>query len=373
MVSSRSHDLSEPSANSGLSALLLSQLRGSCKVSGAYILHSQSLPHAVGVAKSLAALAVCLGTRDPSCPCGNCRRGLDSCQDVFHVKPNEHGNVLAGSFTGLQEFLTLPPLTGCQVKVLLVDAVDKVTTTSASSMLKLLEDRVTISSTLVLFTTASYGSVPAPLRSRAVSVPLPMQEAAPAGSSLTSQDLTRSSRWLSAFSSGATADYTESRKALHFIIGGIKASDPVRSWKSLAKVSKGESQSLATAEVLSVYFSDLLAVACAAPGLKPTITESDKDQAAEDATAWGVSALASLLEDLSSAVSGRLPGQDLSSFLYRWMLKACGLASGRTFKKAVNVQVLETSTKRRDQVLMEEEPSLALDGDESFTIDFGDC
>lgn len=365
---------SQSTSADGILANLLSSLKAPAGAYGVYILHSQSASHAGSVAASLASIAVCLGTRDESCPCGNCRSGITSCRDIFHVRPNEHGNVLAGSFDGINEFLGMPPLTGSRMKVLLVESLDKVTATSASSLLKLLEDQAILDSTLVLFTTSSYGSVPPPLRSRAVGVALPhMEEPAMPGGSLASQDLGRSSRWLSNMSGDGLTLYVEARKALPFIIGGIKANDPVRAWKSLSKVSRGPQASVASVEVLSLYMSDLLASACTAPGTWSTITGSDKLQASEDATSWGVSALASLSEDLSAAIRNRLPGQDLSSFLYRWVLKACELASKRTFRKAAAVQVLEVSSRKRDQVSVEDEPVLALDGDESFKIDFGDC
>ena len=332
--------------------------RQSTGLVGSYLLTGPRSVSKLSTARYIAKLAVCTGTRDASCACRSCTTGLASCADVHLALVNEKGNLLASSLSGIDYFFSSHPTTGASRKVLIVEDIDKATNGTDMMLLKLLEGGIKPPD-LALFTTSYPTRVNRALASRMSVVRFrgdTEEEALEAlGESASARDLAKSRTRLSL---GVTTpegkQYLSARKSLPLALAGIMASDPTRAWRAINGAVASPDSSLQMAEVLHEAMADMLALVGGFPQ-NAAILGAQKREMASHAVSWGQPSLASLADDLRVMIAVRLPGQDLRTHLYRWVLKASDMASRREFSKpdlvATDTRVQETHES--DDVLID--------------------
>ena len=317
----------------------------------------------LATAKHIAKLSICLGTRDPSCVCRHCVSGIASCKDVHLATLNQHGNLLSATVENVDRFFSTYPSSGSVRKILIVESVEKATATTSSSLLKVLEGGVRVPD-IAIFTSSRPQLISLPLRSRMSEVLFSGVDSEESrtryGSSQAGIDLALSQRWLS---QPATDYYLQARKALPSILLGVQASDVQRSWKALQPCLASHDMARAAVEVLLLAITDML-VLCGGPDSPmpaTTVLSSMKADASSYARTWGESNLVSLADDLRTILTGVVPGRDMRTVMYRWVLKSTSLASGKTFVKA---EIFPTSSKApyKEPIIVEDD----------IAIDFGE-
>lgn len=328
----------------------------SSQFGGVYLFSGPPGVDTLATAKHIAKLSICLGTKDASCVCRHCVSGVSSCPDVHLATLNQHGNLLTATVENVDRFFSTYPSSGASRKVLIVESVEKATVSTASSLLKVLEGGV-VAPDLAIFTSSRPQLISPPLRSRMSEVlfsGLDYEESKTRfGSSQSGTDLSASQRWLSL----STSDYyLQARKSLPSVILGVQASDAQRTWKALQPCLANHEMSKAAVEVLLLAVTDML-VLCSGPDtpMTPlTVLSSMKADASSYARTWGESHLVSLADDLRSVLTGVVQGRDMRTVMYRWVLKATSLASGKTFVKA---EIFPTSSKApyKEPVVVEDD------------------
>lgn len=301
-------------------------------LAGAYLFSGPVGVDKLSTALYIAKLCACLGTRDASCACRFCVSGFRTSPDVRLALLNEHGNLLSSTLTGLEAFFSSFPSTGAKRKVLVVENVDKVTNGTDTMLLKLLEDGIK-SPDIAIFTTSNLSKVSLALRSRMTMVRFKGESCDEVedrlGDSVAAIGVARASARMSL---GSDTSYLSARKVLPQVFSGIMAGDSNRAWKACKPAFTGLDSGVVVAEVLRESFADLLESTSTGRQVS-TINQGLALDITSNAEIWGPGVLASLVEDLGTLIRGRLPGQDLKSGIYRWLLKACAIASSREFKK----------------------------------------
>lgn len=111
-------------------------------------------PKGVGkytTAKNLAKYLVCSGVKDDSCNCENCKL-FPPIPDYLEVSSDEESVIKVSDVDAIEEFVTLMPFRG-KNKVILIDDAERLNNSSASQLLKTLED---LKSHVIIFLISSY-------------------------------------------------------------------------------------------------------------------------------------------------------------------------------------------------------------------------
>jgi hypothetical protein len=103
------------------------------------------------IAKCLSRYIICPGVKDDSCNCDICKVFPDS-PDYLEIKSDEESVIKVSDIEAIDEFVTLRPFKG-KNKVLLIDDAERLNNTSASQLLKTLED---LNSHAIIFLISSY-------------------------------------------------------------------------------------------------------------------------------------------------------------------------------------------------------------------------
>lgn len=121
------------------------------KFEGVYLFEG---PKGIGkhsIAKDLARYLVCSGVKDDSCSCENCKL-FPSVPDYIEITSDEESVIKVSDIEAIEEFVNLMPYRG-KYKVILIDDAERLNSTSASQLLKTLED---LKSHVIIFLISSY-------------------------------------------------------------------------------------------------------------------------------------------------------------------------------------------------------------------------
>lgn len=121
------------------------------KFEGVYLFEGPKGVGKYSVAKSLSRYIVCPGVKDDLCNCDICKVFPDT-PDYLEIKSDEESVIKVSDIEAIEEFVTLRPFKG-KNKVILIDDAERLNNTSASQLLKTLED---ISEHVIVFLISSY-------------------------------------------------------------------------------------------------------------------------------------------------------------------------------------------------------------------------
>lgn len=327
---------------------------------GVFLFTGPASTNLLETAQYIARVSACLGTRDVSCTCRHCLSGLSASTDIHVATLNQYGNLLSSTLENLDRFFSSYPTSGAIRRVLIVESVERATTQSASSLLKVLEGGVQVPD-MAIFTSSDVSGISRPLLSRmeVVRFGAPSAEGLKAryGSSQAGRDLALASKWLK----GAdTEPYLAARKVISSVILGIQAGDVTRAWRAIQPCC-GQVGARPAIEVLYLAMTDMLSF-CGGSGEAeyrpaPTVLSSMREDMAAYALVWGEAHLASLADDLRAMLSA-VPGRDLRPTIYRWIVKAVALAAT---KKFVKPELSPTSLKGSAAIGIETEDNIVID------------
>lgn len=239
------------------------------KLSGVYLLCG---PKGVGkctVAKALARLTQCVGTKEGSCTCRKCKQGLANDPDVMYVAPNQFNNILSGALEPVHRLLGEESSTGSKQRVLLVDGAECIHYSASDDLLKVLEN--VREGDLVLLVSSRDTDLNPTLLSRANVIRFSQLTKGEYLQALTglgtkaqwSQDLARGARSLSLGLLTNLQVYKSASESAAKIFKGIKTLDLPKALKTMNEVSSND-EALALLEVLLLLIRDSMCSRAAA-------------------------------------------------------------------------------------------------------------
>jgi DNA polymerase III delta prime subunit len=121
------------------------------KFEGVYLFEGPKGVGKYSIAKTLAKYIVCPGVKDDSCNCENCKL-FPAIPDYIEISSDEESVIKVSDIEAIEEFVTLMPFRG-KNKVILIDDAERLNNSSASQLLKTLED---LKSHVIIFLISSY-------------------------------------------------------------------------------------------------------------------------------------------------------------------------------------------------------------------------
>lgn len=121
------------------------------KFEGVYLFEGPKGIGKYSVAKCLSKYIICLGVKDDSCNCDVCKVFPGS-PDYLEITSDEESVIKVSDIESIEEFVTLRPYKGSH-KVILIDDAERLNNTSASQLLKILEE---VGNHVIIFLISSY-------------------------------------------------------------------------------------------------------------------------------------------------------------------------------------------------------------------------
>lgn len=121
------------------------------KFEGVYLFEGPKGIGKYSIARCLSKYIVCPGIKDDLCNCDICKIFPDT-PDYLEIKSDEDSVIKVSDVDAIEEFVTLRPFKG-KNKVILIDDAERFNNTSASQLLKTLED---LNSHVIIFLISSY-------------------------------------------------------------------------------------------------------------------------------------------------------------------------------------------------------------------------
>jgi replication-associated recombination protein RarA len=121
------------------------------KFKGVYLFEGPKGIGKYSIAKYLSRYLICLGVKDDSCNCNSCKLFPNS-PDYLEISSDEESVIKSSDVDAIDEFVTLRPFKGTN-KVIIIDDVERLNNTSASQLLKTLED---LKDHVIVFLVSSY-------------------------------------------------------------------------------------------------------------------------------------------------------------------------------------------------------------------------
>lgn len=121
------------------------------KFEGVYLFEGPKGIGKYSIARCLSKYIVCSGVKDDLCNCDICKVFPDS-PDYLEIKSDEESVIKVSDIDAIEEFVTLRPFKG-KNKVILIDDAERLNNTSASQLLKTLED---LNDHVIIFLVSSY-------------------------------------------------------------------------------------------------------------------------------------------------------------------------------------------------------------------------
>jgi hypothetical protein len=121
------------------------------KFEGVYLFEGPKGIGKYSIARDISKYLVCTGVKDDSCSCENCKL-FPSIPDYIEITSDEESIIKVSDIDAIEEFVNLMPYRG-KYKVILIDDAERLNNTSASQLLKTLED---LKSHVIIFLISSY-------------------------------------------------------------------------------------------------------------------------------------------------------------------------------------------------------------------------